>query len=225
MIFLLLDPQDDVYDRRLARHLVSLYYHRSQEEDEYEFMDIALLKDYIGYARQNVHPILTEEASQALIHAYVEMRKAGSGRGLISAYPRQLESLIRLSEAHAKLRLSNTVEMEDVEEAKRLHREAIKQSATDPSTGIIDVSILTTGVTATGRKRRSEIAKALKQHILTLRGSSQESPQFGYQSLYNTFKEVSDLMVTREMFEDALKDLSDEGYLIVMGQKTIRLCA
>ena len=93
------------------------------------------------------------------------MRKIGSGRGLVSAYPRQLESLIRLSEAHAKMRFSNTVEIVDVEEAKRLHREALKQSATDPKTGIIDVGILTTGVSASERDRRRELAKELKRML------------------------------------------------------------
>ena len=75
----------------------------------------------------------------------MDMRKVGSSRGMVSAYPRQLESLIRLAEAHAKVRFSNKVEAIDVEEAKRLHREALKQSATDPRTGIVDISILTTG--------------------------------------------------------------------------------
>ena len=59
----------------------------------------------------------------------------GSGRGQITAYPRQLESLIRLAEAHAKMRFSNSVELPDVEEAWRLHREALKQAATDPTSG------------------------------------------------------------------------------------------
>ena len=59
----------------------------------------------------------------------------GAGRGQVTAYPRQLESLIRLSEAHARMRFSATVELTDVEEAARLHREALKQSATDPTTG------------------------------------------------------------------------------------------
>ena len=77
------------------------------------------LKDYIAYARAYIHPAISEKAGQAFIEAYVEMRKVGSGRGQVSAYPRQLESLIRLAEAHAKMRLSNTVDVEDVQEARR----------------------------------------------------------------------------------------------------------
>merc|ERR1712173_11152 len=105
-----------------------------------------ILRDYIKYAKQSFAPVLSDSAGQQLIENYVEMRKIGSGRGQITAYPRQLESLIRLSEAHARMRFSDTVEVLDVEEASRLHREALKQSATDPTTGRIDVSILTTGM-------------------------------------------------------------------------------
>ena len=81
--------------------------------------DMNTLKDYIAYARAYVHPRISEVAAQAFIEAYVEMRKVGSGRGHVSAYPRQLESLIRLAEAHAKMRLSNSVDAEDVQEARR----------------------------------------------------------------------------------------------------------
>merc|ERR1719297_310320 len=134
LIFLMLDPQDEVYDRRLGRHLVSLYY-RTADQDEEESLDMSVLRDYITYAKQTYNPKLTEEAGQKMISYYVEMRKVGAGRGQVTAYPRQLESLIRLSEAHARMRFSNLVELEDVEEAARLHREALKQSATDPLTG------------------------------------------------------------------------------------------
>lgn len=47
------------------------------------------------------------------------MRQVGSSRGAVTAYPRQLESLIRLAEAHARMRLSSKVEDVDVEEARR----------------------------------------------------------------------------------------------------------
>ena len=117
-----------------------------------------LLRDYVGYARAVVKPKLSEEARQQLIHCYLDMRKVGAGKvtksllqflyhrklfqGAICAYPRQLESLIRLSEAHAKVRLSESVLKEDVDEAMRLYREALKQSIMDPRTGAIDISIL-----------------------------------------------------------------------------------
>lgn len=80
---------------------------------------MSVLRDYLAYAKENIHPVLSEEAQQRLIQAYVDMRKIGAGRGQISAYPRQLESLIRLAEAHAKIRLSKVVEVADVEEAYR----------------------------------------------------------------------------------------------------------
>ncbi|NXC59184.1 MCM4 factor, partial [Aleadryas rufinucha] len=217
LIFLMLDPRDEAYDRRLARHLVSLYY-QSEEKMEEEYMDMAVLRDYIAYARSYVNPRLGEEASQALIEAYVDMRKIGSGRGMVSAYPRQLESLIRLAEAHAKVRFSEKVETIDVEEAKRLHREALKQAATDPKTGIVDISILTTGMSATARKRKEELAQALRKLIQ----SKGKAPSLKYQQLLDDLRAQSETAVTKEMFEEALRALADEDFLTVTG-KTVRL--
>lgn len=118
LIFLMLDSNDEVLDRRLGRHLVELYCDTAVEEQD-DLVDMSILKDYIAYAKEHIRPVLSEVAQQKLVHAYVDMRRVGSGRGQITAYPRQLESLIRLAEAHAKLRFSNTVELEDVEEACR----------------------------------------------------------------------------------------------------------
>ncbi|KAK2094809.1 DNA replication licensing factor, mcm4 component [Saguinus oedipus] len=217
LIFLMLDPQDEAYDRRLAHHLVALYY-QSEEQAEEELLDMAVLKDYIAYAHSTIMPRLSEEASQALIEAYVDMRKIGSSRGMVSAYPRQLESLIRLAEAHAKVRFSNKVEAIDVEEAKRLHREALKQSATDPRTGIVDISILTTGMSATSRKRKEELAEALKKLIL----SKGKMPALKYQQLFEDIRGQSDIAITKDMFEEALRALADDDFLTVTG-KTVRL--
>ncbi|TNM98557.1 hypothetical protein fugu_014803 [Takifugu bimaculatus] len=219
LIFLMLDPQDEAYDRRLAHHLVSLYY-QSEEQIEEEFLDMAVLRDYIAYARTYINPRLSEEASQALIEAYVDMRKIGSGRGMVSAYPRQLESLIRLAEAHAKVRFSEKVETIDVEEAKRLHREALKQSATDPRTGFVDISILTTGMSATARKRREEAAQALKK-LIQARG---KTPTMKYQQLLDDLRGQSETAITKELFDEALRALADEDFLTVTG-KTVRLLA
>lgn len=91
------------------------------------------LSSYISFARNHIHPVLTPEASKSLVSAYVEMRNAGadarSNDRRITATTRQLESMIRLSEAHARMRYSESVEVQDVEEANRLIREALKESA------------------------------------------------------------------------------------------------
>lgn len=73
------------------------------------------LTAYISWARNHVQPVLTPEASNALVTAYVEMRNAGadsrSNDRRITATTRQLESMIRLSEAHARMRYSERVEV------------------------------------------------------------------------------------------------------------------
>nr|XP_022904084.1 DNA replication licensing factor MCM4 [Onthophagus taurus] len=219
LIFLILDPQNELFDKRLAKHLVSLYY-KTVEQEEDEILDMSILRDYIAYGKEHCHPKLSEDASQKLIQSYVDMRKIGSGRGQITAYPRQLESLIRLAEAHAKVRFSEVVTVEDVEEAYRLHREALKQSATDPLSGKIDVGILTTGLSSASRKRRAELSAAVKKLI----EDKGKIPTINYQKLFAELKESSALMVTREQFEDALKELQDDGVIVVMGKTSIRVC-
>jgi DNA replication licensing factor MCM4 len=72
----------------------------------------------------------------------------------------------------------------------RLHREALKQSATDPLSGKIDVSILTTGLSSAARKRRVELAQALKKLIT----SKEKVPTLSYQKIFAEFKESSQLV-------------------------------
>ena len=86
---------------------------------------LTILSTFLAYAKQQFNPKLTDEAGTLLTQSYVKMRQIGSGRGQITAYPRQLESLIRLAEAHARMRFSHQVEVVDVEEATRLQREVI----------------------------------------------------------------------------------------------------
>jgi len=218
LIFLILDPQNELFDRRLARHLVSLYYNANADVTSDEGLDLTVLRDYLGYARESIQPKISEDAAQKLIAVYVEMRKIGSGRGQVSAYPRQLESLIRLAEAHAKVRLSREVTVQDVDEAARLHREALKQSATDPLSGKIDVSILMTGQSAETRKRRVEVAGALRKLLL----SKGKVTTVNMAKTFEDLRANSDLMITREMYEDALRDLQDDDFLIC-ANKMIRI--
>lgn len=72
----------------------------------------------------------------------------------------------------------------------RLHREALKQSATDPLSGKIDIGILTTGLSTTARKRKVELVKALKD-LIAAKG---KVPTLNYQKLHMEIKESSQIV-------------------------------
>ena len=86
----------------------------------------------------------------------------GNSKHTISATPRQLESLIRLSEARARLRFSDNVEKEDVYEAIRLIKVATQQAATDPTSGIIDMDLLATGMTSSSRMKLTQLSDTVR---------------------------------------------------------------
>lgn len=106
LIYLILDNPNADSDRRLAKHLVSLYYpvggvdNGGVENTRYtEVVSQGFLKEYIQYARHTLAPVISADAVETLVQGYLAMRALG-GRGskTISATPRQLESLIRLSQ-------------------------------------------------------------------------------------------------------------------------------
>ena len=162
LLYLVLDQPNPETDRRLARHLVSLHY-KDPPKRAKATVSAELLTDYISYAKQTCHPVLGDEAGDELVQGYVEMRRLGSsgGRKVVTATPRQLESLIRISEALARMRLSKTVEKQDSTEALRLMRVAMQSAAIDPRTGLIDMDKILTGHSAADRKQRSDIAEGI----------------------------------------------------------------
>lgn len=123
------------------------------------------LSKYITYAKHYVNPVLDENSADKLVEAYSEMRKMGNSKKIITATTRQLESLIRISESFAKMRLSNLVEERDVDEAIALVKFATQQAATDPTTGLIDMDVIVTGKTSSSRMRIKKIKEIAHEII------------------------------------------------------------
>ena len=96
----------------------------------------------------------------------------------------------------------------------------MKQAATDPATGRIDVALLTTGFSAAGRKRRALLREALKRLLTTMAMSKRETV-FQYEPVLNQLRAQSDVAISWEMFEDALHDLQDEDQVQLKGNRTI----
>jgi DNA replication licensing factor MCM4 len=142
LVYLVLDKADEQSDRRLAKHLVSLHA-RAPPPQPKGAVSLKMLTQFVSYARAACHPKISDDAANDLVDRYVEMRQQGTSRKVISATPRQLESLVRMSEALARMRLADEVTTADVAEAVRLMKAAMKQSATDPITGAINMDLLT----------------------------------------------------------------------------------
>ncbi|GAA5872937.1 hypothetical protein JCM1840_005892 [Sporobolomyces johnsonii] len=227
LLYLVLDKIDDKSDRMLARHLVGLYLEDKPQTAGTDIMKIEDLSAYISFARNHVHPVLTPTASQALVQAYVEMRNAGadarSNDRRITATTRQLESMIRLSEAHARMRYSEQVEVEDVEEANRLIREALKESATDPLTGLIDLDLLG-GQSTHQRKLRSDLRREVV-HLLASSGGS-NSKGVRWTDLVKNLESQSSVAIDANELTEVIKALESEGSVRVSGQahaRTVKL--
>lgn len=151
LVYVITDKPSEETDRRIAEHIVSI--HRRPEETT-QPIPSDLLEKYIMYAKTNVRPALTREAAQKLMNFYVQMRKGGESEDApVPITARQLEALIRLSEARARMRLSKKVEKDDSEEVIRLFRECLVKVAMDLETGKVDIDTLMTGTKKSQRDK------------------------------------------------------------------------
>eukprot|EP00123_Amoebidium_parasiticum_P018235 comp24139_c1_seq1/m.43894 comp24139_c1_seq1/g.43894 ORF comp24139_c1_seq1/g.43894 comp24139_c1_seq1/m.43894 type:complete len:824 (-) comp24139_c1_seq1:761-3232(-) len=163
LIFLVLDKVDEDMDRRLATHIVSLYDRSYSQSNAANALSLETLMEYIAYARTHIQPVISNEAAQELVEGYTEMRRAGQRSKTITATPRQLESLIRLSEALARMRFSQVVERVDVAEAIRLVQTALQKVALDPKTGMLNMDMINTGFSTRDRKAQEQLKELLDE--------------------------------------------------------------
>ncbi len=181
LFFLIRDVLDRKKDEEISHHILKT--HRAgeimlqekklkQEKKSQEVIDMEktitpainadLLKKYVSYARQNCFPILTKDAMDAISEFYIDLRDQGRKQGTYAATHRQLEAFVRLSEASAKVRLSNSVEIEDAQRAIRLFKAALQDLVVDPQTGKIDFDIINTGRTQTETTQLKKVLQIIK---------------------------------------------------------------
>jgi replicative DNA helicase Mcm len=136
LMFIIEDKPNVENDRELAKHILTIH---KENNVNYE-IEPELLRKYIAYARKNANPKLTDEANEVLEEFYVSMRSgAVEEEAPVPITARQLEAIIRLAEASAKIRLKEYVEPEDAEKAIKLQQACLKEVGYDPETGKIDI--------------------------------------------------------------------------------------
>ncbi|MFH1503471.1 MAG: minichromosome maintenance protein MCM [Candidatus Diapherotrites archaeon] len=139
IIFTLRDIPDRTKDERIATHV--LKEHQKKTKDV--LIDTNLFRKYVAYAKQKINPKLSTEAVEELKKFYIELRNkpviSESAMRPIPISARQLQALIRMAEASAKLRLSEIVSKEDAKRAVELMTYYLLQVGYDYESKTFDI--------------------------------------------------------------------------------------
>ena len=152
-IFIMRDIPSTKNDTAIALHVLKEH----QQTASHDVIDKDLLKKYISYSKQKVNPVLTEEAIEEMKNFYVGLRnQIQSSSGPIKPIPigaRQLEAMVRLAEAHARIKLRKKVSVEDAQEAIKLVRAYLLEVGYDKETDTIDID----RISGTSASKRGKI--------------------------------------------------------------------
>ena len=138
LIFIVRDVPEKDKDNLIASHILEI--HRDAEHAAKPAIEIDLFSKYLAYAK-NKEPALTQDAIDIIRSYYMDMRRAES-EGMITVTPRQLEGLVRLATARARLLLKDTVDSDDAKRAIYLVDQMLKTAGVDVNTGKMDVGVL-----------------------------------------------------------------------------------
>ncbi|NXL39459.1 MCM8 helicase, partial [Glaucidium brasilianum] len=173
-----------------------------------------LLRKYVGYARQYVHPSLSPEAAQVLQEFYLELRKQNQGVDSTPITTRQLESLIRLTEARSRLELREKSTKEDAEDVIEIMKYSMLGTYSDEF-GKLDFERSQHG---SGMSNRSQA----KKFVSALNSIAERTYNnlFDLQQLRQIAKE---LQIRVSDFESFIGSLNDQGYLLKKGSRVYQL--
>lgn len=162
LIFVVRDVADPKTDEKMASHILEL--HANPDDLEMPLPD-QFLRKYFAYAKQHVRPKLTQAAKDEISRYYVKMRSQSSAQEGVRSIPltaRQLEALVRLAEASARLRLSEHVTKQDAERSINLLHYCLTQVAADES-GQIDIDRITSGVPSSQRSKIYTVKRIVEE--------------------------------------------------------------
>lgn len=212
VIFVIRDLPNRAQDEAIATHVLGEH----SQGIVQDIIEPKLFRKYISYAKQKVKPSLTEEAVEEIKNFYVNLRnqsiRTDADIKPIPITARQLEGIIRLSEACAKMRLSDKVKREDAKKAIEILKASLTQVGYDEEAKSFDIDKMTTGITSSKRSK-----------ILLVRDAiyGLESKVGKMIPLEDLEKEIAGKLKPEEL-EDALSQLKKSGEIFSPNNKHIQ---
>ena len=201
VIFVLRDLPNRDQDEAIASHVLEEH----KQKVVRDVIDPQLLRKYVSYAKNKTPPKLSEEAADEIKSFYINLRnqstKSTDGVRPIPITARQLEAIIRLSEACAKIRLSDKVERQDAQRAIALLKHSLKQVGYDEETKTFDIDRVTTGMPSSKRGKIISLKETLSQL------ESKLGKLIPYEEIENALEDK----MTKEELEEAINQLSKAG--------------
>ncbi|KAM4695002.1 DNA helicase MCM8 isoform 2-T2 [Discoglossus pictus] len=182
--------------------------------EHYDPIPHQLLRKYIAYARQYVHPKLSPDAAQVLQDFYLELRKQNQGIDSTPITTRQLESLIRLTEARARLELREMCMKEDAEDVVQIMKYSLLGTYSDEF-GKLDFDRSQHGSGMSNRSQAKKFVSALNRIA-----ERTYNNLFEFQQLRQIANEVQ---IQVADFESFVGSLNDQGYLLKKGPRVYQL--
>ena len=224
LIFPMQDQVDEESDRELAEHLgqmVQVGQKQAAGEDLGEKeratatpeVSQEVLRAYIAYARENINPVITDEAKEYISENYVEVRTSTDEEDSpVPTTARSVLALHRLAEASARMRLSDRVTIEDAERVIEVWLDCMKRIGIDPETGEFDADVLETGNSKSQRDRIKRIMSILSQYT--------DDPDYQYGAPMSEALEDADALdIDEETFKQQIETLENKKEVFTMQKK------
>ncbi|KAJ6923018.1 DNA helicase MCM8 [Populus alba x Populus x berolinensis] len=246
LVFILLDKHDEVLDKRVSDHIISLHagygeyspaakklrtasLHggmdmsvrngslvsrlRLDPKKDADFAPLPgpLLRKYIAYARTYVFPRMSKPAAEILQKFYLQLRDHNTSADCTPITARQLESLVRLAEARARLELREEVTAQDATDVVEIMKESLYDKYVDEH-GFVDF----------GRSGGMSQQKEAKRFLSALNRQSelQQKDSFSISEIYSLADRIGLRVPDIDTFVD---NLNSAGYLLKKGPKTFQV--
>lgn len=181
LLFIMTDRPESKMDEAIANHIIQTHkvgelvaqhtYEPIPGVDDSKIQDQmkpvipdineVLFRKYVAYAKRTCFPILSDEAKEMLIQYYLDLRKKAQNDKPVPVTARQLEAIIRLAEASARIRLSPKIEYSDAERSIKIIDQCLRKVAYDPETGGLDIGRITSSIS----RNKRDLIRTIKEMI------------------------------------------------------------
>nr|XP_016465305.1 PREDICTED: probable DNA helicase MCM8 isoform X1 [Nicotiana tabacum] len=247
LVFILLDKPDEVLDKRLSEHIMSLHAKSVEQppstkrlctalldvreidmnakqgslvaklkldpKKDSDFVPLPgpLLRKYIAYARTYIFPRMTKPAAEILQKFYLKLRDHNTSADGTPITARQLESLVRLAQARARVDLREEITEQDALDVVEIMNESLYDKYVDEH-GFVDFG------RSGGMSQQKEAKRFLSE--LHKQSESQQKDCFSISEIYS----LADRIALNVPDIDTLVDnLNTVGHLLKKGPKTYQL--